>query len=58
MIRHNLAADKETGYHFYDDILNKIIKDEIGVYDGSFIPDTASEPWDLTIEQFNRMEKD
>ncbi len=38
--------------------LNKIIKDEIGVDDGSFMPDAAHEPWDLTIEQFNRMAKD
>ncbi|WP_374706557.1 hypothetical protein, partial [Salmonella enterica] len=26
--------------------------------DGSFMPDAAHEPWDLTIEQFNRMAKD
>ncbi|WP_416375524.1 hypothetical protein, partial [Salmonella enterica] len=24
----------------------------------SFMPDAAHEPWDLTIEQFNRMAKD
>ncbi|WP_414058579.1 hypothetical protein, partial [Salmonella enterica] len=23
-----------------------------------FMPDAAHEPWDLTIEQFNRMAKD
>ncbi|EBX6905968.1 TPA: sulfatase-like hydrolase/transferase [Salmonella enterica subsp. enterica serovar Enteritidis] len=58
---HNLAADKQK----YQDLiltmnekLNKIIKDEIGVDDGSFMPDAAHEPWDLTIEQFNRMAKD
>ncbi|EKC7220157.1 sulfatase-like hydrolase/transferase [Salmonella enterica] len=57
----NLAVDKEK----YKDIiinmndkLNHLIKIEIGIDDGSFMPDSFVEPWDLTIEQFNRMAKD
>jgi hypothetical protein len=57
----NLAAQKEKYKELLlsmNEKLNGIIELEIGIDDGSFMPDASSEPWNLTIEQFNRMAKD
>ncbi len=37
--------------------LNKIIKDEIGVDDGSFMPDAAREPWILLLSSLTAWRK-
>lgn len=58
---HNLAADKEKYRELIltmNKKLNDLISQEIGVDDGSFMPDADKQPWDLTIAQFNQMAKD
>lgn len=58
---YNFVVDKQKYQDFIfmmNEKLNKIIKDEIGVDDGSFMLDVVCELWDFIIEQFNCMVKD
>ncbi|ELJ4169121.1 sulfatase-like hydrolase/transferase [Salmonella enterica] len=58
---HNLAVN-EVKYKslimIMNEKLNKLIAEEIGVDDGSFMPDADKIPWDLSVDHFNRMAKD